>query len=183
MIKEVCSQCGYEGRWANRTRKLCIKCNQERLSKGKPKKVYEMKRTPLKSYSQLKPGNSRLKSNKKVSSRSPKGCEIDKAYREVVAKMKTQGDLRCNCCNTTERLSVSHLIPRSYSESLITNRLNLVWHCMSFGGIEGCHDKWETASKRIHMADYEENMEKVKKLDIKYFYLLKSKEEEWLRKK
>lgn len=91
----------------------------------------------------------------------------------------------CTGCGCTDkaRLSHSHLIPVSFSSFYEANPLNIEIQCMDWMGKEGCHTKWESRNpvKMNQLHNIEELMNRVKVLDLKYFFILTNGEDEWKR--
>src|SRR5688572_11433996 len=67
--------------------------------------------------------------------------ELHRAYEEIAIE-RTHA---CDECNTFERLSHSHLAPKSLFGGIAALKKNIVYHCLSLGDIVGCHTKYETA--------------------------------------
>jgi len=167
---EKCSKCdcGEKRPIVNRTHKLCDEKNKERLNKnsGKPNKTLSqlmssstmsgigksLKRTPMKGIS---------KKQKRISAE----------YKCTTSKM-LDGIQECSGCGWDDRLTHSHLIPRSRRRDLVSNEENIVYHCTE------CHLTWESP-ERINLNDYDKNMEVVKKLDEEYYEMLLMKQDRY----
>ncbi|MGL5690388.1 MAG: hypothetical protein ACRDD8_06140 [Bacteroidales bacterium] len=105
---------------------------------------------------------------------------------DVYKSMDIDPDMCCSCCGSTRRLSHSHLISRRVHRFASDPR-NIVYHCMSIGEHQGCHELWEQIGVRSKMPDYIDNMERIKSMDVDiwrkmivddYFYLKKNSKEE-----
>lgn len=159
----VCICHGLERLIVNRTYWLCKQGNEERLKKNrggseKVHKGFSKKQSPLKQSA--------------IKKRKGKGeASYSRAVKEVV---EARGSL-CTGCNSSLNTTPSHLVPRSWNRDLIDIPENIKPHCITIGGRVGCHEKWESHSMRMELLDYHENMMIVKKLDIKYFNLIKMK--------
>jgi len=156
-----CSKCdcGEERFIVNRTHFLCEEKNRERLDKNKDPDEKAKKINYLISKKGLKPV-----SKKKAAANRKKAA----AYREV----DNNSTGICSGCRSSSHLSHSHLVPIGFNASLEDNVENIVEHCvMSSNGGIGCHDIWEhgSAEDLRNMYDFEENMERVKRLDPKYY--------------
>lgn len=147
---------------------MCQVCNQKRLNEGKEKKVYQLKRTPLKPKK-----NYQLKRSP-VNKVSKKQKAVLEELKEVYNSLKKPG-MRCTGCGTDKFLSPSHIIPRSRRPDLTTDPKNITWHCMSMGERRGCHDIWESRDK-AQLLDYDQNMAYIKEVDIDYYNLLMMKD-------
>lgn len=75
----------------------------------------------------------------------------------------------CTGCGTSQRLSHSHLIPKSYRKDLEAVPENITYHCMSMGHTIGCHEQWEGMRGPL-LLDFIPNMEYVYKTDLTYFW-------------
>lgn len=139
-----------------------------------------MKRTPLKrgnyvlkgsgglKRSSLKSGGGFTSKKKPVKRKSEKQKQEDIEYEKTKeAVWKRDGGL-CRGCRTSERLSFSHYIPRSHRKDLVTEVDNVALHCMSFGGIKGCHTKHED-QEWDQMLDGQIIIATMKRLDLQYF--------------
>ena len=133
--------------------------------------------TPLKQKTPLKQGK------KRINKVSKKQKEVGLEYGRVIQELKVEREFVCECCGRGDRLSLSHLVPRSFDANLITEKKNIRWHCMSMGSQVGCHTKWENPALRQQLELYEEYMEMVKEMNIKYYRILKAEEVEQRRKK
>jgi len=135
-----------------------------------------MKRTPLKR------GNSTLLGNKPLSTRQIKKSglvlrsskmkkstkearNIKEDYRATCQEISEERDAICEGCESALRpLSFSHLISRKERKDLIANKKNIHIHCMSFMGVEGCHDKYEKGDYS-DLKDIEKIKEAIRELD------------------
>lgn len=89
-----------------------------------------------------------------------------KVYQEIAMERPHV----CSGCGRRENLSHSHLIPKSYSQALKTEKKNLVYHCLSLGERVGCHDKWQSLDA-WQLKDFEQNMLIIYELDKTYFWI------------
>lgn len=142
-----------------------------------------MKRTPLKrgtkglsqgsgfsnKSNNLQSNKLSLKPKKKMKNFSGERAKIEREYQQVTKPAVFERDEgQCRGCGTTQRLSPSHLIPRSHRKDLITCVDNVHLHCMDGDGIEGCHTKHEL-QKWDQMLDGQVIQQTMKRLDQKYF--------------
>lgn len=153
--KKTCVGCGQEQYLVNAKHGLCNPCNTKRLNEGKDPKVYELKKTAINPISKKQ---------------QAKNKELYAVYEQL----KTP-NMCCSGCGTKERLSPSHVIPRSRRADLITDPRNITWHCMSMGEIVGCHEIWESHD-RPKLKDYEKNMAYIKEVDEEYYNILRFKD-------
>lgn len=129
-----------------------------------------LKRTPLKAKTGFK------NTQKSLKSMTSKRKKVEDNYRnQKIDKVDLEGAC-CTGCGVHDRLSLSHLVPRSRRPDLIDEPLNHRIHCMDGIGIVGCHTKWE--SKRWEeLKDGEECLELVKQLDPEYYLLITMKKQ------
>lgn len=156
--KIKCSVCGNEHYLVNAKYQLCGICNNKRLQEGKELKIYELKKTPL-------------------SPISVKQKEINKTLYTVYDSMK-KPDMKCSGCGTKERLTPSHLIPRSRRADLITDPRNITWHCVGMGEKTGCHEIWESHDRK-KLKDYNVNMTYIKEVDFEYYKIIRDKDNDY----
>ena len=140
-----------------------------------------MKRTQLKRKGGLGQGNGFKKQSKGLSTKStfkkkPPSLKMFTEERQVIedeykiAKKEAwdrDGGL-CTGCKTADRLSPSHLIPRSDRPDLIAVVKNIRWQCMDGDDIEGCHTKHEMG-KWDELLDGDEIREIMQELDEEYY--------------
>jgi len=151
-IVDHCSQCdcGEKRLIVNKTHYLCQQKNQERLQKTKNAQQKTLK---IKKLSQST--KQRMKNEK---------------YSKIIREIANERGMVCQGCGTTERLSFSHLIPRSRRPDLVTNKLNIHIHCMDGDGIVGCHTKAERGMYD-ELLDGEQIKQTIKQLDPEYYRL------------
>jgi len=77
-------------------------------------------------------------------------------------------------CGTADRLSFSHLEPRSFSIVNEANKAMIHIHCMTFGGFEGCHDKYEQ-HRFSELKDGDEIMEALIEYAPDYLRIIENK--------
>ncbi len=153
-----CSECGNTTVIVNKKHKLCNVCNRKRLGtetkQWKPKKTYQLKRTPIK------------KSSKRI-----KVSGDSSAIKQAYSVMADTRERVCTGCGTTKQLTHSHIIPRSRRKDLEASLDNLTYHCMS------CHIKWESGTPKLmkELNDFDSMMDYISRIDEKYHLLLKSK--------
>lgn len=143
-----CQKCFKNRPIVNKRHGLCTECNQKRMyGDGFKPKVYH-----------LKPISIKETINKKAK---------HEAYAIVAGLIK---DKCCKGCGVTSTLTHSHLIPISKRKDLENNPLNITYHCL----INHCHSKWESNNikQMSTLLDFEENMERVKQLDIRHYNVL-----------
>lgn len=92
--------------------------------------------------------------------------ELNRAYEEIALTRKRV----CTGCGTSERLSHSHLIPRSRRGDLAANPLNITLHCLDSASGPGCHSKFEGMDV-VKLKDFETNFRMIYELDRQYFWL------------
>jgi len=103
--------------------------------------------------------------------KSSKQTAIDKKYKKVIREIAEERELFCTGCGKTQGLTNSHLISRGRRRDLVCVKENITFHC------HDCHLIWEKdPKKRKLMDDYEDNMEKVKRLDETEYKILRSYE-------
>lgn len=147
-----CSECDCNGERliVNRTRWLCDEKNKLRLDRlhGEKKQV-----------------------KSSISRFTAKRTRIESDYIKLQERRKNDIDnFVCEECGESQRLSFSHLVPRSRRSDLIAEERNVVIHCIDGDDVEGCHSRWER--KDITMKTYSKNMEIIKELDKQYYELL-----------
>ena len=104
---------------------------------------------------------------------SQKQKNIKKQLIMVYKEIAEERDHSCSGCGRFDvPLSHSHLIPRSRRKDLVCDKRNIVYHCMGFGELKGCHSKWES-KERVELLDFQQNMEYIKEVDSEYYYLIK----------
>lgn len=96
--------------------------------------------------------------------------QLTKAYEEIALERPHV----CDECRTTERLSHSHLIHRSYHGQhqgvpLAVVKENIVYHCISMGEKKGCHELWDSMDAP-KMKTFEKNFRMIHKLDRTFFW-------------
>ena len=108
---------------------------------------------------------------------SNKQRSINKKLKRVYEKISEERDHCCSGCGRADvPLSHSHLIPRSKRKDLECDGRNIVYHCLSMNGREGCHQLWESnLNDKMRLLDYHKNMAYIKEVDSKYYYLLINK--------
>lgn len=92
-----------------------------------------------------------------------KSLAINKELQKVYQKMAETLTQRCSGCGTYNKLTHSHLIPRSHSKTHITDINNIRYHCFS------CHLKWERGKVAHEMTDFQRNMQYIKSVDEHYY--------------
>ena len=108
---------------------------------------------------------------------SNKQRSINKKLKRVYEKISEERDHCCSGCGRYDvLLSHSHLIPRSKRKDLECEGRNIVYHCLSIDGRIGCHQLWESnLEDKMRLLDYHQNMDYIKEVDSKYYYLLINK--------
>lgn len=162
IVKANCSECdcGEERIIVNKTRFLCDAKNKIRLGTKMSK---PLRQSALLSRKGLKPGKKRLKLSKKK-------VEQNDKYHQVCEVILEERGALCQGCRTADRLSFSHLTPRSRKPKLIEKKENIHIHCMDGDGIEGCHTKCE-AGKFDEMLDGDQIIAFLEKYDNEYLQL------------
>jgi len=146
--------CGQEQLIVNKTHNLCNEKNQQRLSKQR--------------------GGVKKKSVSRIKGVSQKKRSEGQLYKQACEEIKQERELLCQGCGTSERLSFSHLEPRSYSKRNVANKQMIQIHCMTFGEVEGCHNKYEDHNLS-ELNDKDQIIEKLKKFAPDYFNLIEDK--------
>lgn len=156
-----CSQCdcGSMRPIVNKRHDLCNEKNQERLNS---------QRDPKEQKSRIKTKFTAIKQASKRKHRE------NAAYKEVCFEIMEERGSVCQGCGTVQRLSFSHLEPRSYSNRNVTNKEMIHIHCMTFGEVEGCHNKYEE-HRFSELNDCEEIVEKLQKHAPDYYNLIQDK--------
>jgi hypothetical protein len=176
--KEKCSRCSYFGFLANKTKRLCIKCNADRLDPGglkKAKKVKKMLEKALKT-----PKIAKNRSKPAIKRKSEKKASRDKKLHETYQIISQTREHVCEGCGRFDvPLSNSHSIPVSRRRDLESDPENIGYHCLSIGEKKGCHDKWDTGDIEImsQLLDFEKRMKYIKEHDEGFYWLLIRKAE------
>lgn len=168
MIKKEnkCSKCG-SPYVVNKKYSLCYDCNYFRMH-GRSK--YEVSKENQKKREETKP--------KKIYKFKVRvNQEKINAYKKFDKKKQDEDEVYCTGCGTTSCLSHSHLVPVSFNEDLEADVNNITYHCLAMEGQKGCHNKWESRdiNLMLELNDFEENLEKVKKLDYQYYLIIKDR--------
>jgi len=58
----------------------------------------------------------------------------------------------CTGCGAKNRLTHSHIVPRSQEKSLEAVKENICYHCVE------CHNRYEHSMERVFMKDFQANM-------------------------
>lgn len=183
MEKTKCLHCGNVRVIINRKYHLCNNCNWKRLHPGEKKKVYQLKRTPLKR------GRSKIKKisdeNKYKTSSGMLVSQsyIDDMYRNVCQKIVHE---RYKMCQGTHRvdlpLSFSHTISRQRCKDL--GKAELIWDSenIELESFEAptskptaAHNIWEsgTIEQKRSLFNFERKMNYLKKHDYETWKRLK----------
>lgn len=127
-------------------KKLIININK------KDNSDYFLKKTKLKNFS----NKNLINYNKKKKSYN----EIDLEREQI-----------CEGCGNNLFLSRSHLISVKERKDLEDDKNNIRIYCMQRkDGSKGCHQRWESnLENKKTLLDFEENMEYIKKMDIKIY--------------
>jgi hypothetical protein len=161
---EECKGCSKDKPIVNRKHGLCNECNTARLHPENDSftNQRQLQRTQL------------MKSVKKPKQISEKQKMLNLQIKETYQQMARTRIHACTGCGTTQRLSHSHLIPRSRRKDLEADIDNLTYHCLSIGEIKGCHDVWEhgTLDEKMLLHDFESNMLYIKRIDFEYYSLI-----------
>ena len=104
-----------------------------------------------------------------IRKKSKKQSAIDRELRKVYQEMAHSRRHCCTGCGSNQRLSHSHLIPRSRRRDLITDINNITYHCLD------CHKKWERGVLANELYDYHSNMNYIKSVDEEYFNIREQK--------
>lgn len=163
---ENCNGCQCDKPIVNRRHMLCNECNRKRLHPDTESFEIKRQKQRIALVNKYKPKPISIKQKQR-------NIEITDTYREM-ARVRER---MCTGCGTTQRLSHSHIIPRSRRKDLEANIDNLTYHCLSIGDIRGCHDIWEhgTMEEKKSLYDFEQNMQYIKSVDEVYYRLLSLK--------
>jgi len=102
--------------------------------------------------------------------RSKKQEKITEELHRVYQEIDTEREPICTGCGRGDvPLSHSHLISRKKRPDLITEKRNIQFHCLSIGGREGCHDRWDRNDTTL--LDWDENMAYIKEVDTMCYEL------------
>lgn len=96
--------------------------------------------------------------------------QLTKVYEEIALERPHV----CDECRTSERLSHSHLIHKSYygqykGVALAVVKENIVYHCLDFGEKKGCHSIWDSMDAP-KMKTFEKNFRIIHELDRTFFW-------------
>ena len=96
--------------------------------------------------------------------------QLTKVYEEIALERPHV----CDECRTSERLSHSHLIHKSYygqyeGVALAVVKENIVLHCMSMGNKKGCHERFDSMEV-AKMNNFEKYYRVIHKLDRTFFW-------------
>lgn len=162
-----CTSCHEDFYIVNRTKWLCGSCNYKRLHNGKSKQeVYSQKYATMPKTTPSP-----------IKKKSAKQRMIDAELTLVYAQINKEREQICTGCGTRYNLTNSHLVPRSENRKLVTVKKNIKKHCSKReDGTEGCHQRWEDPTKRIHLMDYDENMGIIYDIDRNYYDEIKGKQ-------
>ena len=161
--------CGCKGVYiVNRKHMLCNRCNYLRLNGSDALEKKQNKITQS-----LK----RVKNIKKISLKSPKQKSIDEEYKrvclELIEDARVQDTYYCSGCGNPNNLSSSHIVRRSWDSKYTAVKENITFHCLvRADGTEGCHNRWETASKMTELLDFDKNMTFIRKVDPVIYWQL-----------
>jgi len=165
-----CSNCGNNFPIVNKKYHLCQKCNWQRLHPGEKPKVYELKRSPIKT---------KLHSNgqlKRIKQRSAKSAEVlradEQTYEAVLERHLNNNWSRCSCeeCGQelldyfrdeegkiVQRWRYSHILTKQAYPELRHNVDNFNILCIHH------HNQWEFGDKKS-MKIFGENSKKFPQL-------------------
>lgn len=186
MEKGICNGCGKNKYIQNKTRGLCGDCVYIKNHKGKSRLDVAIEKKHI-LYQERKnnPSNnvwkgSKIKKSTKRIGLSDKQKEINKDLKEVYAEIDSEREPICSGCNMRQGgnivLSHSHVISQKECKQigrvdLITDKQNIVFHCLDFGGHVGCHRIHETkrASIMNQLLDFEKNLSFIKSVSIELY--------------
>lgn len=170
---EICSKCDRERPIVNRKHKMCQECNWERLHPKEGSYAESRVKMQSETMNRLKMNTPALK-HTKPRQISEKQKRANVRIADTYAQMAKQREHVCTGCGTRDRLSHSHLIPRSRRKDLEADPNNITYHCLSIGEIVGCHDIWEHGSleDKMRLNDFYKNMHYIQQVDFEYYNLL-----------
>jgi hypothetical protein len=131
--------CGEKRLIVNKRHSLCQEKNRERLDHNSGEERVVQRKLAAKSLTSnkgLSPGKKRLGLSKKKK-------DTNTSYKKVCEQIGEERGMECEGCGTHQRLSFSHLSPRSRRPDLIDDPRNIHIHCMDGDGVVGCHTKYE----------------------------------------
>jgi hypothetical protein len=109
----------------------------------------------------------------RIKSRSDRRADESALLAEVYAQIARERPQVCAGCGKPAggliKLSHSHLVPRSYNQSLICEPENIAYHCVDWMGHKGCHSKWESSAHRASLLDFERNLDYIVLADRSYY--------------
>ena len=168
--KGICSACGEDRYIVNRKHMCCNQCNTIRINGADG--IAAKKEKYTQSMRMVKGSGKIKKSFKKASS----DRSYEKVKSDLIDEEKDNGTYYCKGCGNPNSLSLSHLIRRSRSSSLVDVKDNMTLHCLvRQDGSEGCHQMWESTPDMYFLDDFDDNMKRVRVLDPEYYWLVVGK--------
>lgn len=167
---EQCRGCGLTAPIVNRKHMMCQQCNWDRLHPQEGTYAENKAKRQAEVFDSLR---SKTKRPKQVSVKQKVArSQVAEAYEQMA---KTREHI-CTGCGTTQRLSHSHIIPRSRRKDLEADVRNITYHCLSMGEERGCHDIWEhgTLEEKATLNDFYDNMTYIEQIDFEYYNLITS---------
>lgn len=148
-----------------------LEARREAKNRGEKFDLEEYESGLTKTFIYENPLSKKKKKQKPIKQVSSKQAPIERAYRLTCIDMDHTTEPICTGCGRYQggdiKLSHSHLISRADCQrigksELISERENLTYHCMTYAGHIGCHNKWESPIDRVNLLDYEKNIEYIR---------------------
>jgi hypothetical protein len=121
----------------------------------------------------LKLSNKKIKANK----------DLTVVYKIMDDEaMRTDLLFCCGCEDGSRPVHHSHILSRGQHKKLIADPANILYDCVSIGGIKGCHDKWEDKypNELVQLKNLGYRLEYVAKHDSALFWDLIDKINKYL---
>lgn len=168
-VIKKCSQCdcGEQRLIVNKRHNLCHEKNRLRIDDNSGSVRANVKKLQAKKLLSNRTSSKLSLSKNKIS--------VNLSYKEACQQILDQRGDQCQGCGTHQRLSFSHLVPRSRRPDLIDNPLNIHIHCMDGDGIVGCHTLYE-AGRWTNLNDHDTIIQSLQQLDYQYYQLKISKQ-------
>lgn len=168
MKRGICKECGKERQIANSKFMLCPIHNSRRLAAGKPPKKYTLKKRTYKTWK----GNERVKIDRRKA--------INRKFRKtgegaLFEKLESSRPPVCEVCGKYLKELIAHnfahILPKSTYPSLRLHEENIAILCWDYG--QGCHEKWDTKSKKSlqDLPEWKNIFDKAQHLKENYRYI------------
>ncbi|MEM6734449.1 MAG: hypothetical protein AAF620_00125 [Bacteroidota bacterium] len=162
-------ECGQTRYIVNKRHYLCQQCNYTRLH-GEGALAEKYKKAALLLKGKVKKASS-------VKPKSEKQQTIERELANVYREIALERPHICTGCGNTQNLSHSHIIRRSWSQDFVIVKDNITYHCLiRQNGSEGCHSRWESASRWGELQDYQKNMDYIRRVAPELYRQMKLRE-------